>query len=67
MPLNANCYTRLKCITSSLWRCCEPILKFNCYHGRPEGALGGAFSPLGFGDILLNVLIILILNNKWLW
>jgi len=33
-------------------------------HGRPEG---GIFPTLDFGNILLNVLIFLVLNNKWLW
>jgi len=29
---------------------------------------GGAFSPQGFGHILLNLLIIiLVYNNEWLW
>src|SRR6218665_851378 len=32
-------------------------------HGRPEGGKGDF--PLDFGTVLLNVLIILIFNNKW--
>ena len=35
-------------------------------HGRPVGQGGICATPLDFGNILLNVLIILVLNNKWL-
>jgi len=34
--------------------------------GNRRRVQGGHFPPMGFGSILLNVLIILVFNNKWL-
>ena len=41
----------------------------SCFiHGRPDGSKRGWWQmPSGFINILLNVLIILVFNNKWLW
>ena len=47
----------------SLGRCME-----GWRHERPEGmARGRICTHLDFGYVLLNVLIILVFNKKWLW